>query len=337
VKKQRRVITSLWGGNGVAERCEVRAENGERTACVAKRIQFPKDSSVDARRKRKSYRNELAFYRTVAPDLLGDDVCAVPRPVELLAEKDAITLVLVDVSAEYPVALEELSATQLRTALQWLARFHARYWERPDLHRGLAKRGSYWFLETRPDELKRIDTRRYKRLLRCAPALDARLNGVVHERGQRRYSPSFLTLVHGDYKPANLQFTRDGSRCVAYDFQYTGRGYGALDLCYLLYPDTVNQDGMLRHYHRALCAALEPAQSAPSFQQLTELVELSFLDFFRFLLGWYYDRRRPPAALEQAATRILSRIDGGELLSVKGYQEAVARAYPLHGLEPRVT
>lgn len=324
-----RVIARLWGGNGVAERCELRADSGEIVPCVAKRIRCPKDNSVGARRKRKSYHNELAFYRTVAPELLRHETCAVPRPLELSAEKETITLVLSDVSPEYPVSREELSLTQTRTAIRWLAAFHALYWESPHKHRGLARHGSYWFLETRQDEIKRIDPHKYKRLLRCAPALAARLKGVVFEAGQRRHSPGGLTLIHGDYKPANLQFSRDGSRCVAYDFQYTGRGYGALDLCYLLFPDGLSSDELLRYYHGALCAALAPGQTAPSLEQLQDQLELSFLDFFRFLLGWYYHDRRPPAGLEHAAMGVLTRIDGGKLLSPAGYHDAVAATYPL--------
>lgn len=329
MKKKGRVIATLWGGNGVAERCEAQTPDGEFIPCVAKRIRCPKDSSLDARRKRKSYHNELAFYRHVAPELLVQGCCAVPRPVELSAEKDTITLVLGDVSGEFPVSREELSPPQARTALQWLARFHAEFWESPDKHQGLAKRGSYWYLDTRPEELKRVDSRRYKRLLRCAPALDARLKGVVFEHGQRAYSPRYLTLVHGDFKPANLQFSRDGSRCVAYDFQYTGRGYGALDLCYLLFPHGLIDRGLLGHYHQALLSALTPGHIAPSLEQLVEMVELSFLDFFRFLLGWYYHNRRPPADLEHAAMTVLTKIDGGELLSERGYFDAVAGRHPL--------
>ncbi len=334
MRRKGRVITRLWGGNGVAERCDVQAASGEIIPCVAKRIQCPQDRSVDAKRKRKSYHNELAFYRDVAPELLRLHPGAVPRPVELSAEKDTITLVLADVTREYPVKREMLSPQQTRTALQWLAAFHAQYWESPDKHRGLARCGSYWFLGTRPDELRRIDPHKYKRLLRCAPALEARLKGVVFERGQRRYSPRYLTLIHGDFKPANLQFSRDGSRCVAYDFQYVGRGYGAVDVCYLLHPDGLHEQEMVRYYHQALQAALAPGCAAPTLANLIQLMELSYLDFYRFLLGWYYPNRRPPAELERAAMGVLTKIDGGKLLSPQGYYDAVAGAYPLVESDP---
>lgn len=328
-RPEARVIATLWGGNGVAERCEVHSATGETVPCVAKRIRCPPDSSIDAKRKRSSYHNELAFYRTVAPALLADGTCAVPRPMELSAAKDTITLVLGDVSIDHPISTEALSPTQTRTALKWLAAFHARFWESPHEHRGLAKRGSYWFLDTRRAELERIDPRRWQRLLRCAPAVDARLAGVVFEGGQRRYSPRHLTLVHGDFKPANLQFSRDGAACVAYDFQYTGRGYGVGDVCYLLFPNGLNDRESLRHYHRALLARLSPGQPAPSLEDLAAMLELSFLDFFRFLLGWAYPNRRPPPELELAAMKVLTKIDGGKLLPAQDYHDAVATVYPL--------
>lgn len=324
-----RVITTLWGGNGIAERCDVRLGSGEVVACVAKRIQCPQDNSVDANRKRSSYHNELAFYRDVAPELLAHSPCMVPQPIELSAGKSAITLILADVSAEFPVSQDTLSSTQTKAALEWLATFHAQYWEAPHKHRGLAKRGSYWFLDTRQEELKRIDPRKNQRILRSAPALDARLKGVVFDKGERHYSPRYQTLVHGDFKPANIQFSPDGRHCVAYDFQYAGRGYGAIDVCYLLYPNGLDNRALLHHYHQALSAALAPEHTAPSLEHFLALVELSFLDFYRFLLGWYYHNTRPPAKLERAALNILNKIDGGTLLSARGYDDAVAAVYPL--------
>jgi len=62
------------------------------------------------------------------------------------------------------------------------------------------------------------------------------------------YAHPYMTLVHGDYKAANLFFCRsdDDNDCddedlhkyvCAVDFQYTGHGLGAFDVAYLLYPD----------------------------------------------------------------------------------------------------
>ena len=85
----------------------------------------------------------------------------------------------------------------------------------------------------------------------------------------------FQTIIHGDYKAANLFFqtkttitenihekgTPQAHVC-AVDFQYTGHGLGVFDVAYLLYPDArgfweeSDQEEFLRLYHETLIEAL---------------------------------------------------------------------------------
>jgi Ser/Thr protein kinase RdoA (MazF antagonist) len=45
----------------------------------------------------------------------------------------------------------------------------------------------------------------------------------------------FRTLLHGDFKAANILHSADGTQCAAYDFQYVGEGYGVQDVVMLLH------------------------------------------------------------------------------------------------------
>lgn len=44
---------------------------------------------------------------------------------------------------------------QAKAAAEWLAGFHAHFWERPRAE-GVWEQGGYWYLDTRPDEFEAI-------------------------------------------------------------------------------------------------------------------------------------------------------------------------------------
>jgi Ser/Thr protein kinase RdoA (MazF antagonist) len=55
----------------------------------------------------------------------------------------------------------------------------------------------------------------------------------VSERLVERW-PEHRTLIHGDFKTANLFFDGDADAMVALDWQWCGGGLGVMDLQYLL-------------------------------------------------------------------------------------------------------
>ena len=61
----------------------------------------------------------------------------------------------------------------------------------------------------------------HKHLKAAATVIDARLKGLDSQGVPR---PAFRTLLHGDFKSANLLFSSSGESptCAAYDFQYCG-------------------------------------------------------------------------------------------------------------------
>jgi hypothetical protein len=94
---------------------------------------------------------------------------------------------------------------------------------------------------------------------------------------------------------------------------------------------------VLDWYHRALStvlatrtatgAASVPPLAVPSRADVQAQFEVCFLDFYRFQLGWggwgntSYSVSR--------AEGLLRALDGGAVLDTTGYEEALARRYPL--------
>ena len=77
------------------------------------------------------------------------------------------------------------------------------------------------FFINRLEEYDNIGSK-HQRLKAAAHELDRRLRGE-HADGSR--DPRFRTLVHGDFKSANLLFSaRAPVSCAAFDFQYCGEG-----------------------------------------------------------------------------------------------------------------
>jgi hypothetical protein len=149
-------VQSLWSGYGKIVR--VALEGGDAPAAVVKRVQWPTKmhhprgwtSSRSHARKVRSYAIESAFYRGYAADC--DDRCRVPR---LLAEShadDGVLLVLEDLDAAgLGGRRTDVTPDELRACLSWLAHFHATFLGRTPSD--LWETGTYWHLETRPDEL----------------------------------------------------------------------------------------------------------------------------------------------------------------------------------------
>ncbi|KAJ3260091.1 hypothetical protein HK103_001167 [Boothiomyces macroporosus] len=245
-------VCTLWSGYGNIYRIYLR----NRTL-ICKHIDPPHDSSVSHLRKLKSYQTELAFYQLEKPD-------HPPIPQYISSPKPNCYL-LSDISTEYPTTYGDLTNTQLKQVLTWLASFHS-YWcqKIPFQHKG-----SYWYVDTRLEELSRMKNKK--------------LCSVAHRIDQKIHSSKFKTLIHGDMKSENIQFNKD--LCVVYDFQYVGAGLGAQDVCYLIASsarDTSSVDDLLKYYHQRLTIANY------SFHEFVQDFDLCLLDYVRFMDGWGY-------------------------------------------------
>jgi hypothetical protein len=274
-------VQSLWGGYG--ELVRLHLDGGSRASVVLKDIAPPRggaarddEAARSHARKCRSYDVEVAFYRRRAPRTNAR--CRVPQALATHVADGRWLLLLEDLDAAgYPVRRRGRDAPELAACLRWLAAFHACFLgEEPG---ELWPKGTYWHLGTRPDELARTGARE---LREAAAGFDRALDGA-----------RFQTLVHGDAKPANFGFSRDGSAVAAVDFQYVGGGCGMKDVAYLLHGELTAgaREGLLDLYFRALRAALadrtvEPPVIAALETEWRGLYPIACADFVRFLAGW---------------------------------------------------
>ncbi|KAG2500330.1 hypothetical protein HYH03_001906 [Edaphochlamys debaryana] len=299
VSVKARQLQSLWAGYGSVSALTVQLQGQSRAEqLIAKEVRPPRDSGVGHERKVKSYEVEAAFYSAVAPGLLEATGLGLPRPVAVeggvrgqVAGQPGLTLVLSDLRPEFPQgAPGSLDLQQARVVLDWLAAYHARFWERPTPE-GLQPQGTYWYLDTRREEYGRMG-RQWADLKAVAEKLDERLKAGG--------SQEFMTVVHGDTKGENILFSEDYSRCALYDFQYTGRSYGVRDVAYLLTSSVDSSDlergyeGLMDHYHKQLSSQLSRqhgASGSAAAARYTPAVmrahmDLALLDYVRFMAGW---------------------------------------------------
>lgn len=219
---------------------------------------------------RPSYanRNEIAFYREVAPTLPGR---VVPRCFEAVEATDISTwhLLLEDLTDSHVIATEwPLPPTmeQCESMVRTLARFHAAWWDHPrlgistgrwrdtnDFDRDLqnfAKQFEFFidrFGQVMPSERRDL----YERLFDQSSRLLAR----YHSRRN-------LTIVHGDAHCWNFFMPRQGSddKARLIDWESWGIDAATDDLAYMMamlwYPDRRHRTErrLLDHYHMELLA-----------------------------------------------------------------------------------
>lgn len=262
-------LQSLWGGYGELLRVHLQGAG----SVILKRVLPPPDEgSVSDRRKRRSYQVELAWYQAGAP--LCDSH---PRVAKFLASRvdgEEMMFLLEDLGASGFTPARPPLPEQREAGLRWLAHFHAKF-----LHQkppGLWDQGSYWHLETRPEEWSRMAPSPWKENAR---AIDQALRNA-----------RFQTLVHGDSKPANFLWNSNGEAAVV-DFQYVGPGCGIRDVAYFLdccFGESLTEEslkGWLDLYFQTLRSALESDVDALE-EEWRALFPVAWSDYQRFYLGW---------------------------------------------------
>jgi len=261
-------LQTLWSGWGEIARYAL--ADGPAPSVIVKRIQPPPASAGRSMaRKRRSYVIEQAFYAHHA----ARSAARLPAVLHLSPG----LFVLEDLDAAgfsgRAVGSGSLDEDTLTRCLDWLATFHASFLDHPPTE--LWPVGTYWHLQTRPDELQAMAPGPLKS---AAAAIDARLSAAVHQ-----------TLVHGDAKVAN--FCLGAAAVAAVDFQYVGGGCGMKDVAYFLgscLDDralTVHAPRLLDRYFATLRAKL--GSSADDVEaEWRRLLPLAWADFERFLAGW---------------------------------------------------
>ncbi|KAH7108149.1 kinase-like domain-containing protein [Auriculariales sp. MPI-PUGE-AT-0066] len=293
-------LATLWSSYGHLYRISVRMEGSMPISLVLKHINAParSDASISHRRKLKSYAVERYFYQHLASRLPTTVAVAVSYPT-----RSSGALLLEDLNAKYSrPASGRMDRLDTNVVLTWLAGFHATFWGQrgvvpppsemdsgiPEASvNGVWEQGTYFYLDTRQDELAAIDDGgEYAFLLPWASKVNEQL---ALERAAGR-----CTLLHGDAKDANIMFspTRE---CALVDFQYVGAGVPTLDIAYFLGTSVraslLQGEGevqLLRVYHEALATALRARESSVEYSWDTFLRhwELALVDWSRFMAGW---------------------------------------------------
>ncbi len=278
-------IQTLWSGYGKIMRYGLK--DADRDSVVIKHVKLPDQGSHPRgwntdrshQRKIRSYKVETAWYRDWAE--LCNESCPIPHSFLLESSDDEFLMVFEDLDASgFPVRKSSVSIIEMQVCLKWLANFHAIFMGREPT--GLWPVGTYWHLDTRPDEL---DVMEDIKLKQAATRIDQIL----------RASP-YQTFVHGDAKLANFCFSSDGQKVAAVDFQYVGGGCGMKDVAYFigscLYDDDCERygEGLLDWYFTQLKEALSnrksPIDHAGVEKDWRALFPVAWADFHRFMKGW---------------------------------------------------
>jgi aminoglycoside phosphotransferase (APT) family kinase protein len=303
----REVVQSLWSGYGEILRCQL--EGAAFPSVVVKHVKWPTQRShprswntdIGHERKVNSYVVESAWYRDYAERC--DEACRVPKCLALETSGDEVFIVLEDLDAAgFDMRCGGVDELQLEACLSWLAEFHATFLGQSSDK--LWPTGTYWHLETRPEELAALPAGPLKA---AAAELDRKL----------KESP-FQTLVHGDAKLANFCFSEDGQRVAAVDFQYVGGGCGMKDLAYFVgscfdeVQSEEREEELLARYFQSLQGALKKREHVVDFAALEadwrSLYAVAWTDFYRFLKGWSPGHWKIHRYSERLAREVLSAI-----------------------------
>lgn len=278
-------VQTLWSGYGHIQRYQLFGI--ERQTLIAKHIHAPLTSHhprgwntpIGHRRKLQSYQVETRWYQAFAASCPTQ--CKVPVCLGIQQNADRTVILLEDLdNSGFSIRADSLSVKQLKPCLSWLAHFHATFMGDPP--NGLWSEGTYWHLDTRPDEWAAMENGSLKE---AAYRLDAHLK-------QAR----FRTLVHGDAKVANFCFSKEGQKVAAVDFQYVGGGCGMKDVAYFLGSCLTDREceqydsQCLEVYFQELKTALHLKNKRVDFTALEQewrtLYPIAWADFYRFLAGW---------------------------------------------------
>uniref|UniRef100_A0A1A8MVZ9 CHK kinase-like domain-containing protein n=1 Tax=Nothobranchius pienaari TaxID=704102 RepID=A0A1A8MVZ9_9TELE len=273
-------IQTLWSGYGEIVRLHL--ESSDWTSVVVKHVKFPKDAEHPGdwntdrshTRKVRSYQVETHWYQNYSTN----NSCRIPSCLAVCSHGDEMLIVLEDLNvAGYDQRRTSVRDREIRACLSWLAHFHALFLDVvPD---GLWPIGTYWHLETRPDELEAMDDAELK-------AAAVHIDRILNEC-------HFKTIVHGDAKLANFCFSKSGLEVAAVDFQYVGGGCGMKDVVYFLGSCMEEREcekrvpALLDHYFTELKLFINKDVNFDALEkEWREMFAFAWTDFHRFLLGW---------------------------------------------------
>lgn len=298
-------IQSLWSGYGKIVRYGLKGSN--RNSIVVKHVQLPEqnrhprgwNTNLSHQRKLKSYQVEIAWYQQWSESC--DETCRVPHCLALESSDDEVLMVLEDLNESgFPERKNSVSIAEMKICLSWLANFHAMFLGKRPVN--LWQIGTYWHLDTRPDELNALQ--------------DVALKKAASKIDKKLQDSPYQTLVHGDAKLANFCFSQDGKKVAAVDFQYVGGGCGMKDVAYFigscLYEDECEhlETELLDCYFSELKTALSSKNKSVDpvliEQDWRSLYPVAWTDFHRFIKGWSPGHWKIHGYSEKIAHKVIS-------------------------------
>lgn len=302
-------IQSLWSGYGGIFRCVL--HGGMHQRVIVKLIQLPEktnhprgwNTTISHQRKVRSYEVECSFYESYSDN--NHLSARIPKYLGSGKIGTDTILVLEDLDfAGYSSRKTNVSMLDMTNCIRWLARFHASYMG--VLPNNLWPVGTYWHLETRPDELEVME--------------EDWLKEAAHWIDDQLSNSPYQTLVHGDAKLANFCFAESGDQVAAVDFQYVGGGCGMKDLAYFLgscmYDDELADSTpealdlyfqFLRNYLGQLKIQKHIIDNIE--RSWRSLYPLAVADFYRFLCGWSPGHWKMNSYSEQVARQVVQRLN----------------------------
>ncbi len=302
------IIQSLWSGYG--EIIRIGLVDSELESVVVKHVNLPEgknhprgwNTDLSHQRKLKSYKVETNWYKRLSTNC--DAGCKIPQCFALETLGSEVLMVLEDLDASgYSDRKSSLvNWDNINACLSWLANFHETFLNiQPE---GLWETGTYWHLETRPEELEAMDDLPLKE---AAKRIDETLKN----------SP-FQTLVHGDAKLANFCFSEDGKKVAAVDFQYVGGGCGMKDVAYFI-GSCMSENDCERYENKILDYYFEELRKAIVAKKIkvdTEALEknwrdlyhVAWADFHRFLKGWHPGHWKINSYSERVSREVIDKL-----------------------------
>ena len=300
-------LQSLWSGYGAIKRYVL--SGGAHRSVIVKHVQIPEQPSHPrgwntARshaRKVRSFEVETHWYRHLSQAC--NHHCRVAQCLATHQRDGEFLMILEDLDAAgFAKRLTTATLAQMRPCIDWLARFHATFLGKTA--NGLWPIGTYWHLDTRPDELDALED---KALKHAAAKIDRALRDCP-----------FQTLVHGDAKLANFCFADDYQAVAAVDFQYVGGGCGMKDLAYFI-GSCLDEDECAAHeqtlldgYFNALKRALDEQGKSGLASEIEAawrpLFAYAWTDFHRFLKGWSPDHWKINRYSERLSQHVLAEL-----------------------------
>lgn len=304
-------IQTLWSGYGHIKRYTLL--DAAIDSVVVKHVSFPQsnkhprgwNTNLGHQRKVKSYEVETVWYKQY--NHLCNNYCKTPHCLGVHSIDNEILIILEDLNKSgYDGRQYSVSLKQMEWCLHWLAHFHATFMGLKT--EGLWKKGTYWHLDTRPDELEVLN--------------DTELKQAAHTIDQILTNCEYQTLVHGDAKLANFCFSKQNT-VAAVDFQYVGKGCGMKDVAYFigscLSEDECEryEEKLLHYYFRELRSALQQKNSHVNVQELEAcwrtMFPVAWADFHRFLKGWSPGHWKINSYSEKITRSVIQQIQKGIL------------------------